>query len=144
MDVALSANGRRIIRVFFALVIVFLYAPIVILVIFSFNKGSVPTFPLSGFTLHWYHEFLKNGDMQAALRTSAIVAAISADQAASVRLNERAGFRQVALLPQVVRRRQAQLQGHRRQRPQDLAGDQVKVNIIRNGKRMDLTMKLQP
>ena len=77
MDVALSANGRRIIRVFFAVVIVFLYAPIVILVIFSFNKASVPTFPLSGFTLHWYHEFLKNGDLQAALETSAIVAAIS-------------------------------------------------------------------
>jgi len=77
MDVALSANGRRTMRVFFALVIVFLYAPIVILVIFSFNKASVPTFPLSGFTLHWYHEFLKNGDMQAALQTSAIVATIS-------------------------------------------------------------------
>jgi spermidine/putrescine transport system permease protein len=77
MDVALSANGRRIMRVFFGLVVIFLYAPIVILVIFSFNKGSVPTFPLSGFTLHWYHEFLTNSDMQAALKASAIVAAIS-------------------------------------------------------------------
>jgi spermidine/putrescine transport system permease protein len=77
MDVALSRNGRWIIRVFFALVIVFLYAPIAILVIFSFNKGSVPTFPLTGFTLHWYHEFLTNSDMQAALKTSAIVASIS-------------------------------------------------------------------
>jgi spermidine/putrescine transport system permease protein len=77
MDVALSRNGRRIMRVFFALVIVFLYAPIAILVIFSFNKGSVPTFPLSGFTLHWYHQFLTNSDMQAALETSGIVAAVS-------------------------------------------------------------------
>jgi spermidine/putrescine transport system permease protein len=77
MDVALSANGRRIMRVFFGLVLIFLYAPIAILVIFSFNKGSVPTFPLSGFTLHWYHEFLTNSDMQAALQTSGIVAAIS-------------------------------------------------------------------
>ena len=77
MDVALSANGRRIMRVFFALVLVFLYAPIAILVIFSFNKASVPTFPLSGFTLHWYHEFLENSDLQAALETSAVVAAIS-------------------------------------------------------------------
>ena len=31
----------------------------------------------------------------------------------------------LALLPQVVRRRQAQLQGRRRQRRQDLVGDQV-------------------
>jgi len=77
MDVALSLNGRRVIRVFFALVLVFLYAPIAILLIFSFNKASVPTFPLTGFTFHWYHDFATNGEMQAALETSAIVAAIS-------------------------------------------------------------------
>jgi spermidine/putrescine transport system permease protein len=77
MDVTLSRNGRRLMRVFFALVIVFLYAPIVILVVFSFNKASVPSFPLSGFTLRWYHDFIHNGAMRAALETSAIVAAIS-------------------------------------------------------------------
>jgi spermidine/putrescine transport system permease protein len=77
MDVALSTAGRRVMRVFFALVLAFLYAPIVILVVFSFNKASVPTFPLSGFTLRWYHDFVHNGDLQAALETSAIVAAIS-------------------------------------------------------------------
>jgi spermidine/putrescine transport system permease protein len=84
MDVALSRNGRRIMRVFFTLVIVFLYAPIAILVIFSFNKGAVPTFPLTGFTLHWYHEFVTNSDMQAALKTSGIVAAISSAVAVSL------------------------------------------------------------
>jgi spermidine/putrescine transport system permease protein len=77
MDVALSPTARRLMRVFFALVVVFLYAPIAILLIFSFNKSAVPTFPLSGFTLRWYHEFLRNADMQAALKTSAIVAALS-------------------------------------------------------------------
>jgi len=77
MDVALSANGRRVIRVFFALVLVFLYAPIAILLVFSFNKASVPTFPLTGFTFRWYHDFATNREMQAALETSAIVAAIS-------------------------------------------------------------------
>jgi spermidine/putrescine transport system permease protein len=77
MDVALSTNGRRIMRLFFALVLVFLYAPIAILLVFSFNRASVPTFPLSGFTLHWYHEFLTNSELQAALETSAEIAAIS-------------------------------------------------------------------
>ena len=61
MDVALSPNGRRLMRVFFALVIVFLYAPIAILLVFSFNKSVVPSFPLSGFTLRWYHQFVHNG-----------------------------------------------------------------------------------
>jgi spermidine/putrescine transport system permease protein len=77
MDVALSKNGARLLRVFFALVVVFLYAPILILLIFSFNNSDVPSFPLSGFTLHWYYEFLTNADLRNALETSAIVAALS-------------------------------------------------------------------
>ena len=58
MDVALSRSGAWALRAFFALVVVFLYAPIVILLIFSFNNSEIPSFPLSGFTLHWYREFL--------------------------------------------------------------------------------------
>jgi spermidine/putrescine transport system permease protein len=77
MDAALSKNGARVLRVFFALVVIFLYAPIVILLIFSFNKSAIPSFPLSGFTLHWYHEFLVNSALRAALETSAIIAALS-------------------------------------------------------------------
>jgi len=77
MDVALSKNGARLMRAFFAAVVVFLYAPIVILLIFSFNDSALPAFPLSGFTLHWYHQFLTNPDLQGALETSAIIAALS-------------------------------------------------------------------
>jgi spermidine/putrescine transport system permease protein len=77
MDVALSRNGAWLLRVFFFLVVLFLYAPIVILLIFSFNDSAVPTFPLSGFTLHWYHQFLENSDLRGALETSAIIAALS-------------------------------------------------------------------
>ena len=77
MDVALSKNGAWALRVFFAFVVVFLYAPIAILLIFSFNNSDVPSFPLSGFTLHWYHEFLTNPDLKGALQTSAIIAALS-------------------------------------------------------------------
>jgi spermidine/putrescine transport system permease protein len=77
MDAALSKNGRRVLRGFFALVVLFLYAPIVILLIFSFNNSELPSFPLSGFTLHWYHEFLVNADLRGALETSAIIAALS-------------------------------------------------------------------
>lgn len=77
MDVALSKNGARLLRAFFVLVVVFLYAPIVILLVFSFNNSELPVFPLSGFTLHWYHQFLTNPDLKGALETSAIVAALS-------------------------------------------------------------------
>jgi len=77
MDAALSKNGRRFLRVFFALVVVFLYAPILILLVFSFNNSQLPVFPLSGFTFHWYHEFFANGELRGSLETSAIVAAVS-------------------------------------------------------------------
>jgi spermidine/putrescine transport system permease protein len=77
MDAALSKNGRRLLRGFFALVVLFLYAPILVLLVFSFNDSEVPSFPLSGFTLHWYHQFVDNGDLRATLVTSAIVALIS-------------------------------------------------------------------
>jgi len=77
MDVALSKNGARVLRAFFVLVVVFLYAPIVILLIFSFNKSEVPVFPLSGFTFQWYRDFFHNPDLRGALETSAIVALLS-------------------------------------------------------------------
>jgi len=76
-DVALSKNGARVLRGFFALVVVFLYAPIVILLIFSFNNSDIPAFPLSGFTLHWYHQFLVNADLRASLETSALIAVMT-------------------------------------------------------------------
>jgi spermidine/putrescine transport system permease protein len=76
-DVALSRSGAWVLRAFFFLVVLFLYAPIAILLIFSFNKSAVPTFPLSGFTLHWYREFLSNNDLRGALETSAIIASLS-------------------------------------------------------------------
>jgi spermidine/putrescine transport system permease protein len=77
MDVAVSNRGAWALRVFFLLVVVFLYAPIVILLIFSFNNSEVPTFPLGGFTFHWYREFAANADLRGALETSAIVATLS-------------------------------------------------------------------
>ena len=77
MDVALSKTGARLLRLLFGSVVVFLYAPILILLIFSFNKSEVPSFPLTGFTLHWYRDFVANADLRSALQTSAIIAAVS-------------------------------------------------------------------
>ena len=77
MNPALSPRGRHALRVFFFFVVLFLYAPILVLFIFSFNNSQLPSFPLSGFTLHWYHQFITNGEIRGALETSAIVAALS-------------------------------------------------------------------
>jgi len=63
--------------VLFGIVIVFLYAPIAILLLFSFNNSVLPTFPLSGFTLTWYRQFVHDSELIGALETSAIVAVLS-------------------------------------------------------------------
>lgn len=55
-------------------VLTFLYLPIVMLVIFSFNDSKVTSFPLAGFTLHWYEAFLTNAQMLRALANSLWVA----------------------------------------------------------------------
>lgn len=77
MDIAYSKTTIRLLQVFFVVLVVFLYAPILILAIFSFNDNPTPGFPLSGFTARWYSQFLSNGQLMGALRTSLIVAFFS-------------------------------------------------------------------
>lgn len=55
---------------------VFLYAPIVILVVFSFNASRFVTV-WDGFSLRWYRELFQNEAMLAALKNSLIVAITS-------------------------------------------------------------------
>ncbi len=77
MDVAASPTSRRALGAFFVLLAAFLYVPIAILMVFSFNDDRVIAFPLRGFTLEWYDEMLHNAPLLASLKVSAIVAAIS-------------------------------------------------------------------
>lgn len=74
MEITASRSTRAALRIFFAALVLFLYAPLLILILFSFNKSSVPTFPLAGFTLHWYRAALSNITLLGSLRTSAYVA----------------------------------------------------------------------
>jgi spermidine/putrescine transport system permease protein len=76
MDIAASKSATVLMRVFFGLLVVFLYVPIAILAVFSFNDGDV-SFPLQGFTTQWYRRALSNGVLLGALRRSAIVATAS-------------------------------------------------------------------
>lgn len=55
------------------LVYVFLYAPILVLVVLSFNASGLPT-SWGGFSTKWYGELLRSDDLLAALRTSFVVA----------------------------------------------------------------------
>jgi spermidine/putrescine transport system permease protein len=76
MSVTASRGALALMRVFFGLLVVFLYVPIAVLAIFSFNDGDV-SFPLQGFTTDWYRRALSNAVLLGALQRSAIVATAS-------------------------------------------------------------------
>jgi spermidine/putrescine transport system permease protein len=57
-----------------AAILAFLYLPVVVLVVFSFNDNYVTTLPLKGFTLAWYQALFANADMLAAIKNSLYVA----------------------------------------------------------------------
>ena len=75
-EIATSKSARAILVGFFGFLVLFLYLPIAILAIFSFNEGDV-SFPLQGFTTDWYERFLTNPVLIRALERSAIVALCS-------------------------------------------------------------------
>ena len=70
-----SRRGRRGLRVYFALFLVYLYLPTVLLVLFAFNSGTLPQFPLSGFTLHWFSAAWNTPALRSAIGNSLLVAA---------------------------------------------------------------------
>jgi spermidine/putrescine transport system permease protein len=58
---------------FAVLVYVFLYAPVLVMALFSFNSGSVQSLPLKGFTFDWYDRLFSDAEMIDALFYSAKV-----------------------------------------------------------------------
>ena len=62
---------------FSVLVMTFLYLPVLILIIFSFNDDRSLTLPLTGFTLRWYASLFSNADLLASIYNSFYVALIA-------------------------------------------------------------------
>jgi spermidine/putrescine transport system permease protein len=58
--------------------VAFLYAPILLLPLFSFNDSVFISFPLSGFTTRWYEEMAADQAMQRALANTLRVGAVAA------------------------------------------------------------------
>lgn len=63
-------------KLYTALVFLFLYAPIAVLIVFSFNSGK-STSVFEGFSLYWYGELFKDSATLEAFKNSLIVAVVS-------------------------------------------------------------------
>ena len=64
-------------KVYTAIIMIFLFAPIAILLVFSFNEAkSLSVF--SGFSLNWYRELFRDAETLGAVRNTLILAASAA------------------------------------------------------------------
>ena len=58
-------------------VLVFMYVPMFVIIMNSFNSGKVPGWPIPGFSLEWWEKTIVNPAMHAALLNSVVVALVA-------------------------------------------------------------------
>ncbi len=63
-----------VLRLYLGLIAAFIFLPIVVSMLFSFNAARFPTLPLSGFTTGWYAAIFADPDFWQAATNSLIVA----------------------------------------------------------------------
>ena len=68
---------KRASKIYTALMMIFLFAPIAILVVFSFN-GAKSLSVFSGFSLHWYRELFRDAETLKAVRNTLVLAVSAA------------------------------------------------------------------
>lgn len=68
---------KPIAKVYTAILFLFLFAPILIMLVFSFNSGNSLSV-LSGFSLYWYKELFHDGNTLEALRNTLVLALCAA------------------------------------------------------------------
>lgn len=64
-------------NLYFVLMAIFLYLPIFILIVFSFNDSAVLAFPLKGFTFDWYRQLGNARELLISAKNSIWVGALS-------------------------------------------------------------------
>jgi len=105
--------GHVLLSVYFWAFILFLFAPLVMLVVFAFNTSASPTLPIEGLTTHWFRQAFSDTELTDALVRSVIIGAATGLIATALgimaslglsakRLRMRAVVVAVLLLPLVV------------------------------------------
>jgi spermidine/putrescine transport system permease protein len=57
--------------------VVFLYAPLAVLVVFAFNSGTIPSLPIKGFSTKWFSLAFSDTTLTGALGRSALIGAVN-------------------------------------------------------------------
>jgi len=72
-----QSEGPRLLLTYAALVYAFLYFPIIVLIVYSFNGSGVGGFPPHNWTLDWYRKLLADTDLWSSVLNSLIVALVA-------------------------------------------------------------------
>ncbi len=73
-----GAWGWRAVKLVTVLVYIFMFAPILVTVILSFNASMFGGFPMTGLSLQWYGKLLQNAAVLRAFQTSIWIALLTA------------------------------------------------------------------
>lgn len=113
MSSASPSSRAPLLSAYASLVYLFLYFPIAVLVVYSFNGSGVGGFPPSGWTLDWYRQLFADSALWDAVLNSLMVAAVAVAIAlglglpAALALDRaqfpgKALFRRLVLLPLIL------------------------------------------
>jgi ABC-type spermidine/putrescine transport system permease subunit II len=72
----LAQQTRGCLGILTGATLIFLYLPIVFLILFSFEVADTPGFPITGLTTHWYEKVFSDSAIHSALFNSVLVAGI--------------------------------------------------------------------
>ena len=72
----MKKKNKFVSSLYITLLFIFLFAPIAVLIVFSFNS-SKSTVNMSGFSLRWYKNLFEDGATLTALRNSVVLAVVS-------------------------------------------------------------------
>jgi putative spermidine/putrescine transport system permease protein len=64
-------------RIWVGLVLAFLFVPIVLIVLYAFNSSNIESWPISGFSLHWFSVAWHDGQVRSAFLLSVRVGLIA-------------------------------------------------------------------
>jgi len=113
MSAGFHSGRAPLLTIYATLVYAFLYFPIVVLVVYSFNGSGVGGFPPAGWTLDWYRQLFQDSSLWDAVLNSGIVAAIAVALSLALGLPAalaldraqfpgKALFRRIVLLPLIL------------------------------------------
>lgn len=78
-------------KLYIAMIFIFLYAPIAVMMLFSFNS-TASTYTFGGFSLHWYKEMFSDSAAMTSLKNSILLAVCTAAVATVLGVMAAIGF----------------------------------------------------